>query len=146
MLFHVHCRACSTLPIILSAISHFHLRFFFDSPTVSRSITRSLEGAKCLFGSPSVSRKIITKEILQSLISLLFSPSLSFVTFCTVWHVVIEFYGLLRYSEVCQLLVSDIMWTDLGFDIFIKKSKTDQTCKGNWVAIASLLLLTVPFL
>ena len=48
-----------------------------------------------------------------------------------------EFYGLLRFSEVCQLKISDISWTDLGLDIFIAKSKTDQTQKGDWVAITS---------
>ena len=32
------------------------------------------------------------------------------------------------FSEVSQLTFSDITWTDLGFDIFIAKSKTDQTC------------------
>ena len=53
-------------------------------------------------------RKIISKDILQSLISLSLNQSLSFVTFCTIWRVVIEFYGLFRYSEVCQLLISDI--------------------------------------
>ena len=73
---------------------------------------------------------------LHSLIFLSFLPDLSFVTFRTVWRIAIESYGLPRYSEVCQLTVSDITWTDIGFDIFIKKSKTDQTCKGNWVAIA----------
>ena len=48
-----------------------------------------------------------------------------------------EFYGLLRFSEVSNLTFSDIIWTDLGFDIFIKKSKTDQTQKGDWVSVAS---------
>ena len=29
------------------------------------------------------------------------------------------------------------MWNDVGFDIFIAQSKTDQTRKGDWVSIAS---------
>ena len=129
MLFHVHTRAYSTLPVILSAISHFHSRHFLDTPTVSRAVSRSLDGAKRLFGAPSVTRNIITQEILRSMISLTFVSSISFTVFRTIWRVAIEFYGLLRYSEVSQLLFSDIIWTDLSFDIFIKKSKTDQTCK-----------------
>ena len=137
MMYHVHFRAFSTLPVILSAISHFHCRSFFTSPTTSRSITRSLEGAKRLFGSPSVPRKIISKEILQSLHALTLRSGISFVTFRTIWRVFMEFYGLLRFSEVSRLTFSDITWTDLGFDIFIAKSKTDQTRKGDWVAIAS---------
>ena len=137
MLFHVHVRAYSTLPPILSAISHFHARSYLPTPTTSHAVTRALEGAKRLFGSPSVPRKIITKLILQSLISQTFLSSISFVLFRTVWRIVIEFYALLRFSEVSQLTFSDITWTDIGLDIFIAKSKTDQTRKGDWVSIAS---------
>ena len=64
-------------------------------------------------------------------------PDASFVLFRTVWRIFIEFYGLLRFSEVSNLTFSDITWTDLGLDIFISKSKTDQTRQGAWVAIAS---------
>ena len=137
MLYHVHVRAFSTLPAILSAISHFHSRYYMNSPSTSRAVTRALEGAKRVFGSPSIPRKIITKSILQSLIALTFKCNLSFVVFRTVWRIVLEFYGLLRFSEVSQLTFTDISWTDIGFDIFISKSKTDQTHKGDWVSIAS---------
>ena len=137
MMYHVHFRAFSTLPVILSAISHFHCRSYFSSPTSSRSVTRSLEGAKRLFGSPSVSRKIISKEILLSLYALILRPGVSFVTFRTVWRIFMEFYGLLRFSKVSNLTFADISWTDLGFDVFIAKYKTDQPRKGDWVAIAS---------
>ena len=137
MLFHVHVRAFLTLPIILSAISHFHCRHYFSSPTTSRAVTRALDGAKRLFGSPSNSRKIITKKMLDDLFLLTLRPDASFILFRTVWRVFMEFYGLLRFSEVSQLKISDISWTTLGFDIFIAKSKTDQTRKGDWVSIAA---------
>ena len=137
MLYHVHFRAFSTLPIILSAISHFHCRSYFPSPTTSLAVTRSLQGAKRIFGSPAVPRKIITKSILSSLFALTLRPDASFVLFRTIWRIFIEFYGLLRFSEVSNLTFSDISWTDIGFDIYISKSKTDQTRKGDWVAIAS---------
>ena len=137
MLYHVHFRAFSTLPTILSSISHFHCRSYFSSPTISRSVTRALEGAKRVFGSPSIPRKIITKDMLASLFTLTLRSEASFIIFRTVWRIILEYYGLLRFSEVSQLTFSDISWTDLGFDIFISKSKTDQTRKGDWVAITS---------
>ena len=137
MLYHVHFRAFSTLPVILSAISHFHSRSYFFSPTSSRAVTRSLQGTKCLFGSPSVPQKIITKLILSSLYALTLRPDATFILFRTVWRIFIEFHGLLRFNEVSNLTFSDIIWTNLGFEIFISKSKTDQTRKGDWVAIAS---------
>ena len=107
------------------------------SPTTSRAVTRSLAGAKRLLGSPSTPRKIITKSILDALFSLTMLPNTSFITYRTVWRIFIEFYGLLRFSEVSNLTFSDITWTSLGLDIFIAKSKTDQSGKGNWVSIAS---------
>ena len=137
MLYHVHFRAFSTLPSILASISHFHCRSYFSSPTTSRSVTRALQGAKRVYGSPSISRKIITKDILSSLHALTLRSDVSFIILRTVWRIFLEFYGLLRFSEVSQLTFQDISWTDVGFDIFIAKSKTDQTRKGNWVAVAS---------
>ena len=107
-----------------------------SSPTTSRSVTRSLEGAKRLFGSPSITRKIITKKILDALFLLTLRDT-SFVLCRTVWRLFIEFFGLLRFIEVSNLQFSDISWTDLRFDIFISKSKTDQTRKGDWVSIAA---------
>ena len=136
MLFHVHSRAFSTLPLILSAISHFHCRNYYSSPTTSRAVTRSLDGAKRLFGSPSIPRKIITKSILDALFALTLLSDGSFVTVRTVWRIFIEFYGLLRFSEVTNLKFSDISWSNLGLDIFILKSKTDQSGKGDWVSVA----------
>ena len=137
MLFHLHVRAYSTLPGVLSAVSHFHCRSYYTSPTLCKSVSRSLLGAKKLFGSPSVPRKIITKEILDALFDLTTVPNVSFVLLRTVWRVFMQFYGLLRYSEVSNLTISDISWTDVGFDIFISRSKTDQTGKGNWVSVAA---------
>ena len=122
---------------MLSAISHFHCRNYMSSPTTSRAVTRSFEGAKRLFGSPSVPRKIITKSILDALFSLTLLPNASFITFRTVWWFFIEFYGLLRFSKISNLTFSDISWSNLGLDIFISKSKTDQSGKGDWVYVAS---------
>ena len=119
MLLHLHTRAFSTLPGILSAISHFHCRSYFSSPTLSKSVARSLLGAKHLFGSPSVPRKIISKEILHALFNLASDQNASFVLIRTVWRIFIQFYGLLRFNEVSNLTISDISWTSLGFDIFI---------------------------
>ena len=123
MLLHVHTRAFSTLPVILSAISHFHSRFYLQSPTFSRSVTRSLEGAKRLFGSPSIPRKIITKEMLDSLFLLTLQPDASFITVRTIWRIFIRFYGLLRFNPVSNLTFSDISISSLQNQKPIKPEK-----------------------
>ena len=62
-----------------------------QSPTTSRVVTRALDGAMRVFGSPSVSRKIITKAILQALIALILKPNITLVVFRTVWRIVMGF-------------------------------------------------------
>ena len=135
MSYHVKTRAMSTLSHALSAISHFHSKFHFESPTITRSISRALEGAKRSFGKPSISVKIFTIDHLIQLSQLAYAPSCSFVFLRTIWRIFIEFFGLLRFNEVANLVMSDISWTSTGFDIFIKKSKTDQHSKGDYVSI-----------
>ena len=133
---HVETRAMSTLSSTLSAISHFHSKFHFTTPTNTRSVTRALEGAKRSFGRPSVSAKIFTTDHLQSLSHFARKSSCSFVFLRTVWRIFIEFFGLLRFNEVANLRYEDITWTPVGFDISIKKSKTDQHAKGDYVSIS----------
>ena len=69
----------------------FYPRYYMQSPTTSRAVTRALDGAMRVFGSPSVSRKIITKAILQSLIALILKPNITLVVFRTVWRIVMGF-------------------------------------------------------
>ena len=134
MTHHINTRAMSTLVPALSAISHFHSKFHFDSPTVSKAITRALEGAKRSHGRPSVSVKIFTIEHLKKLSNLAYSPSCSLIFLRTIWRIFIEFFGLLRFNEVANLTYDDIIWHSDGFDLFIKKSKTDQHAKGDFVS------------
>ena len=143
MLHHVDYRAMSTLPQALSAISHFHFKNHFHSPTTSKSISRALEGAKRKFGKPSTSVNIITIDHLHALSELAFKSSCSLVVLRTIWRIFIEFFGLLRFNEVAQLTLDDLIWTDVGFDLFIKKSKTDQHCKGDFVSIAKNSQLSI---
>ena len=133
---HVDSRAMSTLPTVLSAISHFHSKFHHPSPTTSRSITKALEGAKRSFGKPSVSAKVFTSEHLTILSAVARKPSCSFIFLRTVWRIFIEFFGLLRFNEVANLRYDDLVWTHIGFNILIRKSKTDQHAKGDYISIS----------
>ena len=46
--------------------------------------------------------------------------------------------GFLRYSEVSNLRMSDIIIHDSYIEIFIEKSKTDIYRNGNWLYLAKL--------
>ena len=135
MMHHVSSRATSTLSQALSAISHFHSKYHFISPTISKAVSRAFEGAKRSFGKPSIPAKIFTHDHLNILSKLAFSPSCSLVFLRTIWRVFIQFFGLLRFNEVASLTFHDLSWNENGFDIHIKKSKTDQHAKGDYVSI-----------
>ena len=126
----------STLTSAQSAISHFHSKYHFSTPTTSRSVIRALEGAKQTFGRPSVSAKIFTPDHLKTLATFAYKPSCSFIFLRTVWRIFIEFFGLLRFNEVANLQFKDLSWTSVGFDLFIRKSKIDQHAKDDFVSIS----------
>ena len=137
MFHHVNSRAMSTLPIALSAISHFHSKYHYPTPTSSRAVTRALEGAKQSFGKLSVSAKIFRKEHLVTVLSSqIYSFTCYFVFLRTVWRIFIEFFGLLRFNKVSNLRFNDLSWTPIGFDLFIHKSKTDQHGKGDYDSLS----------
>ena len=46
-----------------------------------------------------------------------------------------QVFGLLLFNEVANLTFQDLIWNPNGFDIFIRKSKTDQHAKGDYVSI-----------
>ena len=126
----------STLPIVLSAISHFHSKYHFPTPTTSRSVTCALEGAQHTFCRPSVSVKIFTPDHLTSLAAFDYKTSCSFVFLRTVWRIFIEFFSLLRFNKVANLRFDDFSWTPVGFDLHIRRSKTNQHAKGNFVSVS----------
>ena len=82
--YHISTRAMSTLVHALSAISHFHSRSHYSSPTITKAISRPLKGAKRFRGKPSVSVKIFTTEHLLLLSSLAYNPSCSQVFLRTI--------------------------------------------------------------
>eukprot|EP00111_Clytia_hemisphaerica_P021064 TCONS_00062088-protein len=49
---------------------------------------------------------------------------------------VVSFAGFLRYSEVSNLTLGDIVFEPTFMRLFIEQSKTDQYREGHWVFIA----------
>ena len=78
---------------------------------------------------------MFTYDHLVSLSKLAYSPSCSLVFLRTIWRIFIEFFSLLRFNEVANLSYQDLIWNDNGFDLLIKKLKTDQHAKGDYVSI-----------
>ena len=124
-----------TIPKFLAAISHFHTKSYISSPSTSLSVTRALEGAIRFFGKSSFQRKIISPDMLRSFSDLI-SPKISFPCLRIIWQVFMEFFGLLCFNKVAALTFNDIVWTDNGMNIIIRRSKADQHAKGSWVSIS----------
>ena len=119
MLNHVSTKAVSTLPQILAAVSHYHACMHLTSPAQTPGVLQALEGAKREYGHPTVPRAVITPEILQSAIILAMRPSSSSVIFCTVWHMLVEFYALMRFCAVAELHIKDVPFDSEGCHLYI---------------------------
>ena len=49
---------------------------------------------------------------------------------------ILGFSGFMRYSEISNLKLSDIVFCDTPLKLFIEKSKTDIYRDGSWVFIS----------
>ena len=132
---HLTTKAMSTLQPALAAITHYHSRYHFPSPSQSTAVQKAMEGAKRVHGSPCVPRKIMTLDILKICIANLSLPSSNFVKLRTVWRMTIEYFGLLRFNEIQNLCTTDITFDSTGMFIYIERSKTDQRGVGDHVRV-----------
>ena len=56
------------------------------------------------------------------------------------------FAGFLRYNEIAQLKIQDVIICDTHLQLAIQKSKTDQYRKGNELVIHKSNKITCPVL
>ena len=97
-----------------------------------------LEGIKRT--SQKISRKKLplTTEHLHKLYKNFGGKNMNLKDLRTILICIFSFMGFLRYNEVSNLRMSDIVFHDSYMAIFIEKSKTDIYRNGNWLYLAKL--------
>ena len=129
-----------------SALAFEHDKQFYQRPTDAPAVRRVLAGIQRQHKRPRDPVRPMSKEKLHEAIRRFLGSELgsgsfkaSLTTWRTVWRMTVEFYGMLRFSEVQALTSQDVR---MGHSqegsymaILIRRSKTDQEGSGSEVFV-----------
>jgi site-specific recombinase XerD len=126
-------KRASTLSRRLAAIGYFHRLANEPSPVGDETIKATLSGIRRSIGAAPVRKKAATSDIVLSMTGTLGGESLRQLRDRAI--LLIGFASAMRRSELVALNVADLEWTAEGVMIRIARSKTDQECLGQSVAV-----------
>ena len=144
---HVDEVGVSRFNVARSAINFFYTCAGKESsPTEMPVIVQLAASANKYLTANHLDRSAMSAETLHKILEYhnITSPTCSLRTLMHLTVFLLMFVGMLRFSDVSVLLVHEDLLKFiydgdklLGVLIYICKSKTDQTWKGNWVAIGA---------
>ena len=118
----------------LAAIHHWHRSVGLDAPTKDSLVLAAKKGWKRLNAKPKKVRKPITPSILRKLIKVfLHKKETNLIYWRTVWRIIMEFYGGLRWADISELRTNHITFEDNYMTLQLPKMKNDQFREGNSV-------------
>ena len=120
--------------LIIAAVADQHLAEYLKPPTQDPSFRKMMAGVRKALFRPTRQRAPLDKEILKDAFDLIEGGG-RLQDWRTPCRMNLEFYGMLRWSEVSELRMDDIKFTNTGMIIYIKRSKTDQVGSGDYVRI-----------
>lgn len=134
----------------LSAIRYYHSNAGLPDPTAHPALKRIVRGIHKTHGSPPIAKREIRElELLKLLRAVERRPKTVEDPFEQghLWRhaqliaardralLLIGFAGAFRRSELVAINVEDIRPHPKGFQILVRRSKTDQSGKGRWKSI-----------
>ena len=125
----------SRINMLVAAVSDRHLSEYLPTPTADPSFRRLLTGIRRQLFRPAVSKEPLTLEILQEAYDLLEGSGGRLQDWRTLVRMNLQYYGMLRWSEVANLRVDDVKFCTDGMVLHIRRSKTDQAGKGDFVRV-----------
>ena len=123
---------------LFSAIKYFQKITGYENVLTGGLPYLVLEGIKRTSQKISLKNLPLTTEHLHKLYKIFGGKNMDLKDLRTTLICVFSFMGFLRYSEVSNLRMSDIVIHDSYMAIFIEKSKTDIYRNGNWLYLAKL--------
>lgn len=130
----------STLVRRLAAIKFAHDAIGADSPTDSRIVKETMRGIRRKLGTKADRKAAATDGVIKAMVAHC-DDSLTGKRDRAL--LLLGFAGALRRSELVGLTVDDLDWCEQGLRVHIRRSKTDQTCEGQVVAIINGKLHTL---
>jgi integrase len=116
-------------------LRQWHTHQGFADPTEQPSINKIITGIMRVHGTPKVKAPPVLTEHLLSIVSILKAES-SLRSIRDSALLQVGFFGAFRRSELVSICREHIDYKDMGVDILVPKSKTDQEHKGQHCAIS----------
>ena len=128
---HAACLSVATLSRRLVAIGHAHTAQHLASPSTSELVKATLHGIRRLNGSAQRHVSPVLKDDMQAMVN-----GLRGIKGLRDKALLLTgFAGALRRSELVSLQVEDIQFVAEGAIVHLRRSKTDQTGQGRYIAI-----------
>lgn len=128
-------RSASTISQAVSAISAAHEAVGQGSPSKHPDVKRALAGARRIVGEAVTKKNAATAQIILGMLNSITGDSLKAKRDRAL--LALGFAGAFRRSELVALEVGDIEEGEEGAIVTIRRSKTDQTGKGESIGIPS---------
>lgn len=127
-------RTASPLVTAVCSLSWMHGIHGFLDPCSSNVVKNVLQAARHTLARPKVRKSPFTKPLLERLYRELASSSLQDLQTLTL--VVLGYAGLLRWDDLANILVDEIVVKSTYMALFLEVRKNDQFRHGNWVFIS----------
>lgn len=126
----------SVLEAHFYSIKRFHDVALRPNPCSDDLVKLCLEGSKRMLSKPVNKKQPVTVEMLNKIVDKFGrdSATLSDLRICTLC--LLGFSGFFRFSELSNILLKDLVFSETHVEIFVRKSKTDIYRRGNKVLIA----------
>jgi len=127
-----------TMPQIESSyygIKFFHTTLCYNDPCNHSIVKNMYQAAKRMITHKVKKKEPITIEQLTNIHETLLKND-TLANTRTVVICLLSFAGFLRFSEIINLRLSDLIFEECFLKVFIEKSKTDIYREGSWVLIS----------
>ena len=127
-------RSVGTIKARVSAIGWVHKTAGYWSPTSDATVEMVLAGLTRTDTTPIKQAKPMLANTAKTIIDAIAADDVRAVRDRAL--LLMSFFGAFRRSELVQIRVCDLEFTDEGVSVYLAKSKTDQEGHGRWVAVA----------
>lgn len=117
----------------LAAIARAHKVAGLPNPCGSEPVPSTMRGIEAHYGTMVVQKAPATLEVIQQLVATCSVRDLDGLRNRAL--LLIGYAGAFRRSELVELEVRDLLWSDAGVILLVRKSKTDQRGEGKRKAV-----------
>ncbi len=120
-----------TLDVYLTALGQWHESQNLPNPCKDMAVKKLVKGIKNTHGVPEERAYALSLEQISNMISVLREETDTAKKHRNIAVLLLGYFGAFRRSELVNIKVEDIMWSNEGIEITVNRSKTDQEGKGS---------------